>query len=412
MGWRAEALRRKDRERKRKEKRRKCKGKGRPLGGVARGKCGKGVTIPGMIRVTTTMHQRGKDAVRQYTTQHVPGTFLTFEQRLALAADWNGLVGAGRRVTVRQFAARHGLRPETWRREYHRGATGVAVPDPGDRRRRRYAEYDPFAAQDRINENNANKGTRMTVTNRMASLFRRHVIDEGLSPYDALCHMREELPGRRIPCLSTWYRHIDAGDVGVRYGETPYHPRRRRRKGPGPHPARTVPDRLTLGDRPAGANRRSRFGHYEMDTVVSSAGGRGGLLVLIDRRSRRYVIEPVAHVTQDEVVRALRRMVRRGALGTVRSVTTDNGCEFLDPDRIRAVVGCDVYYTRAYASWEKGSVENCNRLVRRWYPKGTDFGRCTRAEMHRLERVINSIHRRLLGGKTAYEYDTAYARTA
>lgn len=48
--------------------------------------------------------------------------------------------------------------------------------------------------------------------------------------------------------------------------------------------------------------------------------------------------------------------------------------------------------------------------MRRWYPKGTDFGRCTRAEMHRLERVINSIHRRLLGGKTAYEYDTAYAK--
>ena len=67
---------------------------------------------------------------------------------------------------------------------------------------------------------------------------------------------------------------------------------------------------------------------------------------------------------------------------------------------------------RAYASWEKGSVENCNRFVRRWYPKGTDFGRCTRADMHRLERVINSIHRRLLGGKTAYEYDTAFAKAA
>ena len=58
-------------------------------------------------------------------------------------------------------------------------------------------------------------------------------------------------------------------------------------------------------------------------------------------------------------------MIRRGVLGKVRSITTDNGCEFLDPQRIKAVVGCNVYYTRAYASWEKGSVENCNRLVRR-----------------------------------------------
>jgi IS30 family transposase len=96
----------------------------------------------------------------------------------------------------------------------------------------------------------------------------------------------------------------------------------------------------------------------------------------------------------------------------VRSITTDNGCEFLDPGKIKAVVGCNVYYTRAYASWEKGSVENCNRFVRRWYPKGTDFGKCTAADMHRLERVINSIHRKLLDGLTAYQYDTAYARAA
>jgi len=105
-------------------------------------------------------------------------------------------------------------------------------------------------------------------------------------------------------------------------------------------------------------------------------------------------------------------MIARKVLGKVRSVTTDNGCEFLDPGKIKTVVGCNIYHTRAYASREKGSVENCNRFVRRWYPKGTDFGKCTRADMHRLERVINSIHRRLLGGKTAYEYDTAFANAA
>ena len=407
--WRIEAKRKKDRERKRREKRRR---KGRPLGVAVRTNGRKGVSICGMMKVTKPNHQgQRKDAVRNYTTQHVPGTFLTFEQRQTLAADWNGLVRAGRRTTIRQFAARHGIRPETWRREYHRGAAGIAIPDPKDRRRLLYAEYDPFKAQDKINENNANKGTRMIVTNQMASLFRKHVIDERRSPYDAICSMRKELPGQDIPCLSTWYRHINAGDVGVRHGETPYHPGRRR-KGTKPHPAMTVPGRLTLDDRPSGATTRSRLGHYEMDTIVSSTKGSGGLLVLIDRKSRRYVIELLAHVTQDEVVEALRRMVRRKALGKVRSITTDNGCEFLDPDRIKAVVGCKVYYTRAYASWEKGSVENCNRLVRRWYPKGTDFGKCTRSDMHRLEDVINSIHRKTLNGKSAYEYDTAYSKAA
>lgn len=330
---------------------------------------------------------------------------------MTLASDWNELIKAGCRVTIRQFAKKHGISHETWRREYLRGATGAAIPAPKDRRRRKYAEYDPFAAQDKINENNENKGTKMLVTNQMAFLFKKHVIDEGLSPYDAICHMKDELPGLHIPCLSTWYNHINAGDVGVRYGQTPYHPNKKP-KGPRPHPAKTVPGRLTLDDRPAGANNRSRFGHYEMDTVVSSTNGKGGLLVLIDRKSRRYAIELIKHVTQEDVVKALRRMMARKALGKVLSISTDNGCEFLNPEKIKKVTGCNVYYTRAYASWEKGSIENCNRFVRRWYPKKTDFSKCTSADMHKLERVINSIHRKILNGKTAYEYDTAYAKTA
>ena len=326
------------------------------------------------MKAAKQKHQaKRKDAVRKYITQHVPGTYLTFEQRQTLAADWNELIRTGCRITMRQFAAKHGLNFETWRREYHRGASGLAVPDAKDRRRRKYAEYDPFKAQDIINDNNANKGTRMLVTNQMAFIFRKLVVDDRLSPYDAVCHLKASLPGQHIPCLSTWYKHINAGDIGVMYGQTPYKPSRKP-KGPRPHPAMTVPGRLTLDDRPAGASNRSRFGHYEMDTVVSSTKGTGGLLVLIDRKSRRYVIELLAHVTQDEVVSALKRMISRKALGKVLSITTDNGCEFLDPDKIRMVVGCKVYYTRAYACWEKGSVENCNRFVRRWYPKGTDFG--------------------------------------
>ena len=195
---------------------------GNGRGGAARGRGNKGVAACGMMKATKPNHQSPrKDAVRYYTTQHVPGTFLTFEQRQTLASDWNAIVRAGFRVALRQFAAKHGLKYETWRREYHRGAAGVAVPDPKDRRRRKYAEYGPFKAQDEINDNNANKGARMIVTNQMASLFKRHVVDEKLSPYDALCHMKEEMPGQRIPCLSTWCKHINAGDVGVRHGETP-----------------------------------------------------------------------------------------------------------------------------------------------------------------------------------------------
>ena len=160
------------------------------------------------------------------------------------------------------------------------------------------------------------------------------------------------------------------------------------------------------------ADERSERGHFEMDTVVSSLNGTGGLLTLVDRCSRRCLIEKLRFISQGEVIRALRRLRKRHGFREVRSVTTDNGCEFLDDAAIKAVVGCGVYYTRAYASWEKGSVENLNRLVRRWYPKGTDFAPVTRADVARLEEAINGIHRLSLGGKTAAQFDAELARTA
>lgn len=342
--------------------------------------------------------------MKDYSIYHVSGRHLTFADRLILARDWNRLLEVARKPSMRGFALEHGLAPATWFREYWRGATGFAVPDERDRRRRIYCEYDPYVAQDAVNRGNGNKGARMLVTNLLAARFSHYVLNCGLSPYDAVCRMKEDFPGRHIPCVRTWYYHIDHGDIGVKYGQTPYHPDRDRPKHPRAHPAKTVPGRLQLSDRPAGANDRSEPGHYEIDTVVSCLGGHGGLLALIDRMTRKYFLAPVGRISQKAVNRALGKLVRSGALGEVKSITSDNGCEFLDPAAIGRITHCKVYYTRAYASWEKGSVENANRMVRRWYPKGTDFSKCSRAEIARLQDTINSIHRRLLGGLSANQF--------
>ena len=101
-----------------------------------------------------------------------------------------------------------------------------------------------------------------------------------------------------------------------------------------------------------------------------------------------------------------------GPSAAIRTVTTDNGCEFPGQRRLDGALGAEVYYTRAYASYEKGSVENCNRLVRRWHPKGTDFNRTSRREIRDLEDWINTIHRESLNGETAYAYDSCLAKVA
>ena len=145
-----------------------------------------------------------------------------------------------------------------------------------------------------------------------------------------------------------------------------------------------------------------------MDSIVSGVHGKGGLLVLIERQTRFYLIAKLRRISQLEVVRTLRGLIRSGQMKKVLSITTDNGCEFLDSMRIEALFSkinalLKVYYTHAYAAWEKGSVENANRHVRRWYPKGSDFSRISAHAIQALQTFINSIPRSTLKGASAHE---------
>ena len=343
---------------------------------------------------------------RKYTIRRNAGERLTQQMRETLGTAWNQYVNRLVPISLREFARLHNVPYETWRREFRRGAASPIIRQGN---RWTYPEYDLGKAIASINEGKSNMGARMKLTMPMAIIFRYYVTVQKRSPYDARQYVVEALPGRDVPCLRTFYNHIEAGDMGVHHGDTPYHPGKRRRQRVPAHPARTVPGRRTLRDRPRAADERSELGHFEMDTVASGCGARGGLLVLIDRMSRRYVVEHLNHIAQDDVIHAIGRMRARKALPVVRSVTTDNGCEFLDQRRLDRAFRAEVYYTRAYASYEKGSVENCNRIVRRWFPKGTDFNAFTRRDIRCLENTINSIHRQSLNGETAYAYDSRMA---
>ena len=359
--------------------------------------------------VTTQPYTRKTDIMskRKYSIHKAPGYRLTDKEREILGTAWNNYIRRCRRISLRQFAKIHGVPYETWRREYSRGAVYKTIRNGN---RWIYAEYDLEKARESIREGKANMGTKMKVTIGMAILFRHFVLKLRRSPYDARQSIVEAFPDRKIPCLKTFYNHIEAGDMGIHHGDTPYHPHRKRKPRTPAHDARTVPGRRQIKDRPAEANDAKELGHFEMDTIISRRGSHGGLLVLLDRCSRRYIIEHLNHINQDEVIKAIKKMKARKALPVVRSVTTDNGCEFLSQRRLDRVFKAETYYTRAYASYEKGAIENCNRLVRRWYSKGTDFNRLTRHEIMQLEVWINSIHRKSLNGDTAYAYDSRLAQ--
>ena len=338
----------------------------------------------------------------QYRLNRRPREHFTYEQRLHLAREWNRLVDAlCATLSFGRFARDMGVDERSWRREYYRGGGSKPVFNRKSKHYE-YGYYDPESAQADANGKAAQKGPRQKLSKRIADEFRDLVRepDRHRSPYDARCILLERHPEGRIPCLRTFYYHIEAGDIGLCEEDLVYGRRHRRRRNPA-HPARTVLGRRKLDDRPAEAVQPKEAGHLEMDTVVSCAGGKGGLLVLFDRLSRKYYVRKLGKVSQRCVLLAIGRLIAEGTLQTVRSVVTDNGCEFLSQKKLDKVFGACVYYTRAYAAYEKGAVENCNRILRRWFPKGTDFATVPPKRIQQVADFINDCHRASLGGKTA-----------
>lgn len=123
-------------------------------------------------------------------------------------------------------------------------------------------------------------------------------------------------------------------------------------------------------------NQRLEFGHWEMDLVVGCSGSRAALLTLTERQTRQELIYKLPD-KRAASVRAVfdkleRDMGRKKFRERFKSITTDNGPEFLEYDKLRQSIRdgprFDIYYCHSYSAWEKGTNENHNRMIRRWFP--------------------------------------------
>ena len=198
------------------------------------------------------------------------------------------------------------------------------------------------------------------------------------------------------------YRYI-AGDQ--RRGGELYlwlrHRRKRYRKRYGSHDRRGgIPNRVSIDERPALVETRERIGDWEGDTVH---GKQGNLVTLVERNSGYLCAYPVKRRTRKLVTRAINLMFKGHE---VHTLTLDNGREFTGHERIALKSQCQVYFADPYSSWQRGTNENTNGLIRQYLPKGSDFSRLTVAQVNKLVAKINLRPRKRLGWKTPYEVYT------
>ena len=155
-----------------------------------------------------------------------------------------------------------------------------------------------------------------------------------------------------------------------------------------------IPDRVSIHDRPAEADGK-RFGDWEMDLIVGREG-RSHILTLCEK-STGYLIMDRVDGRDPKSVAETASLALRPYKRSVLTITTDNGLEFREHKTIRRNLAAAVYFTDAYSAWQKGAIENANKLIRQYIPKGTDFNILADEEIRQVQYKLNRRPRRKLG---------------
>lgn len=175
--------------------------------------------------------------------------------------------------------------------------------------------------------------------------------------------------------------------------------KQRRRRKRIIHPS--LQDRTFIDKRPLYINTRRRFGDMEGDFVESGRGGTGKLLVVVDRKSRLVFLRLIKIVTIEAVHSAFLDIQR--CYPEMKSVTLDNDILFRKHTELSHLLHIPLYFCHPYHSWEKGTVENVNKYIRRDIPKGSDLSRYTNEYIQSLEGKLNRRYMKCLDYKTPFE---------
>jgi len=159
-----------------------------------------------------------------------------------------------------------------------------------------------------------------------------------------------------------------------------------------------IPNKKDLSLRPKGATDRTRYGHYENDTAVSGkkTGSKAALSVMYERKTKYVDAKKIKNLRPGSNNEAILKMKSNKK---VKTMTFDNGIENIKHQEL----GVPTFFCDPYSSWQKGGVENCVKMIRRYIPKGCDINDYSDDEIERIVTLLNNKPRKSLGYKTPYE---------
>ena len=218
-----------------------------------------------------------------------------------------------------------------------------------------------------------------------------------------LQHSPEQIAAQLPVSHETLYRRIyaDKRAGGDLWQHLRCQKQRRKRYASGQHRRGTIRNRRSISERPAAVEKRQRVGHWEGDTLIG-AGRQQAIVSLVERKTGYCLLAHVPRKTSEAVSQAIIKTLEP-LQARVATLTFDNGLEFANHSAIDQALNSSSYFADPYASWQRGSNENTNGLIRQYLPKKRCFNTVTAKELTMIMDRLNHRPRKRLNWKTPHE---------
>jgi IS30 family transposase len=236
---------------------------------------------------------------------------------------------------------------------------------------------------------------RMKKRRKLHPLLEKKIIDlilQDWSPQQIVGRLK--LEGKDVVSHETIYKIIrdDKENGGTLYKHTRHQLKHKKRPVNKPI---SIKNRISIDERPKIVDTKERFGDWEIDTIVGE-NNKGAIVTMVERKTAFMMMEKLEHgKNAKELTKVVTRLLT-GYMNNVHTITSDNGTEFADHQTIAKKLKTKFYFTHPYSAWEKGLIENTNKLIRQYIPKKTNLNLLNQQQIKEIQYKINNRPRRNL----------------
>ena len=311
----------------------------------------------------------------------------------------------GPKITLEYIAKLIGVNKSTISREIKRGTYNDHNPRNGNPRIRYLASFGQGTYEKK--QKRSHYKTKLAIDSEELKEL-TYLLNSGADPLTALC-LYEQKHNKKFPlCEKSIYNYFHKNYLKLK--RNCINPRNKVQK-PKKH-AKMHQKGDNISNRSLEANNRAEFGHWEGDLIIGSRGNKSNLFTLIERKTRIYLCFKIENKEMKTIVQLLDQIETKIGIENFKTmfktITFDNGIEFRDFVGMETSINKDqkrtkIYYANPYHSWERGSNENGNRMMRKFFPKGTNFNKISNNKIIDATNKINFSNRNLLNKLSSAE---------